>query len=107
MLVGGSLGDVFGARKIFAMGVCGFGAASLACGIAPTAAALVAARALQGAAGALLTPAALAVIIATFGRTSEAGPLASGRHGAPSPQSRVRWSAASSWNWRAGGGSSW
>ena len=66
ILVGGSLGDVFGERRIFALGLWGFGAASLACGVAPSAGVLIAARALQGVAGALLTPAALAVIIATF-----------------------------------------
>jgi MFS family permease len=64
--VGGSLGDVYGERRVFTVGVGGFGLTSLACAIAPTAGALIAARALQGVAGALLTPAALAVIIATF-----------------------------------------
>ncbi len=66
MLVGGSMGDVFGERRIFLAGVAGFGLTSLACAIAPTALALIVARGLQGVAGALLTPAALAVIIATF-----------------------------------------
>jgi EmrB/QacA subfamily drug resistance transporter len=66
MLLGGSLGDVLGARRVFLAGVAGFGATSLACAAAPSAEALIAARALQGVAGALLTPAALAVIIATF-----------------------------------------
>jgi len=66
ILVGGRLGDVFGERRIFSLGVAGFGAASLACALAPTIEALVAARALQGAFGAMLTPAALAVIVAVF-----------------------------------------
>jgi EmrB/QacA subfamily drug resistance transporter len=66
ILVGGSLGDVFGEKRIFAIGVAGFGVASLLCAVAPTSGALIVARALQGVAGALLTPAALAVIIATF-----------------------------------------
>jgi EmrB/QacA subfamily drug resistance transporter len=66
MLLGGSLGDVLGERRVFLAGVAGFGATSLACAAAPSAEALIAARALQGVAGALLTPAALAVIIATF-----------------------------------------
>ncbi len=67
MLVGGSMGDVFGERRIFLAGVGGFGVTSLACALAPTAETLIGARALQGIAGALLTPAALAVIVATFG----------------------------------------
>jgi len=67
LLVGGSLGDAFGERRVFMIGVGGFGATSLLCALAPTLEVLVAARALQGAAGALLTPAGLAVIVATFG----------------------------------------
>ncbi len=66
ILVGGSLGDVFGERRVFSLGVAGFGAASLLCALAPTVGVLVAARALQGVFGALLTPSALAVIIAAF-----------------------------------------
>lgn len=66
LLVGGSLGDIFGERRVFAIGVFLFGATSLACALAPTIELLVAARALQGMAGALLTPAALAVIVSTF-----------------------------------------
>jgi EmrB/QacA subfamily drug resistance transporter len=73
ILVGGSLGDLFGERRIFALGVGGFGAASLLCALAPTIGALIAARALQGVASALLTPSALAVIVATF-REEERGP---------------------------------
>jgi EmrB/QacA subfamily drug resistance transporter len=67
ILVGGRLGDVFGERTVFSVGVAGFGAASLLCALAPTIEVLVGARALQGAFGALLTPSALAVIVATFG----------------------------------------
>ena len=66
LLIGGSLGDIFGERRVFALGVLGFGATSLACALAPTIEILVAARALQGVTGALLTPAALAVIVANF-----------------------------------------
>jgi EmrB/QacA subfamily drug resistance transporter len=73
ILIGGSLGDLYGERRIFALGVGGFGVASLLCALAPTIGALIAARALQGIAGALLTPSALAVIVATF-RESERGP---------------------------------
>jgi len=73
ILVGGSLGDLFGERRIFALGVGGFGAASLLCALAPSIEALIAARALQGVASALLTPSALAVIVATF-KEEERGP---------------------------------
>ena len=66
ILVGGSLGDVYGRRRIFAIGVAGFGAASLVCAIAPSVALLIAARALQGAFGALLVPSSLAVITTVF-----------------------------------------
>jgi EmrB/QacA subfamily drug resistance transporter len=64
LLIGGSLGDIFGERRVFALGVIGFGVTSLACVLAPTIETLVLARALQGVAGAALTPAALAVIVA-------------------------------------------
>jgi EmrB/QacA subfamily drug resistance transporter len=66
ILLGGSLGDIFGERRIFALGVGGFGVTSLLCALAPTIGLLVAFRALQGVAGALLTPSSLAVIVSTF-----------------------------------------
>jgi EmrB/QacA subfamily drug resistance transporter len=66
ILLGGSLGDRYGRRKIFVVGVVWFAAASLLCGIAPNAGVLVAARALQGIGGALLTPGSLALIQASF-----------------------------------------
>jgi EmrB/QacA subfamily drug resistance transporter len=66
ILVGGSLGDVFGERRVFFAGVAGFGLVSGLCAIAPSIELLIAGRALQGAFGALLTPSALAVIIAAF-----------------------------------------
>jgi EmrB/QacA subfamily drug resistance transporter len=94
ILVGGRLGDVFGERRVFSVGVAGFGAVSLLCALAPSIEVLVGARALQGAFGALLTPSALAVIVATFapdergaaigswtawtGIAAVAGPLAGG-----------------------------
>src|ERR671937_2267416 len=55
ILIGGSLGDIFGERRVFAVGVAAFGVLSLACALAPDVGVLIAARALQGAAGALLT----------------------------------------------------
>jgi MFS family permease len=66
ILLGGSLGDIFGERRVFALGVGGFGAASLLCALAPSIGLLIDSRALQGIAGALLTPSSLAVIVATF-----------------------------------------
>ncbi len=66
ILIGGSLGDIYGKRRVFAIGLCGFGALSLACAVAPTVETLIAARALQGAAGALLAPSSLAIIVAAF-----------------------------------------
>jgi EmrB/QacA subfamily drug resistance transporter len=66
ILLGGSLGDIYGERRVFTIGVVGFGVASVACALAPTIALLVAARAVQGCAGALLVPSSLAVIVNTF-----------------------------------------
>jgi EmrB/QacA subfamily drug resistance transporter len=66
ILIGGSLGDIYGERRIFTIGVASFGLLSIACAAAPTIETLIAARALQGAAGALLTPSSLAVIVAAF-----------------------------------------
>lgn len=66
ILLGGSLGDRFGRRKIFVLGVVWFAAASLLCGLAPNPAMLIASRALQGIGGALLTPGSLALIQASF-----------------------------------------
>jgi EmrB/QacA subfamily drug resistance transporter len=77
ILIGGSLGDLFGERRIFALGVGGFGAASLLCALAPTIGALIAARALQGVASALLTPSALAVIVSTFPQAERAPAIGS------------------------------
>ncbi|MCL8015279.1 MFS transporter [Streptomyces sp. AS02] len=66
ILLGGSLGDRYGRRRIFVIGVVWFAAASLLCGLAPNAGVLIAARALQGVGGALLTPGSLALIQASF-----------------------------------------
>jgi EmrB/QacA subfamily drug resistance transporter len=66
ILLGGSLGDRFGRRRIFVLGVGWFALASLLCGLAPTIEALIAARVLQGVGGALLTPGALAILEASF-----------------------------------------
>ena len=66
ILVGGSAGDRFGRRLVFALGVAVFTLASIACGLAPTIAALSAARAAQGIGGALLVPSSLAIVSAAF-----------------------------------------
>lgn len=66
LLVGGSLGDQFGRRRIFIIGLGLFGITSVLCGIAPSSGFLIAARGLQGLAGALLVPGSLAILAATF-----------------------------------------
>lgn len=66
ILLGGSLGDRFGRRRIFEIGVAGFAIASLACGLAPNPETLIAARIVQGVAAALLTPGSLALIQGAF-----------------------------------------
>ena len=75
ILVGGSLGDLYGERRIFEIGVIGFGVASLACALAPSIGWLVAARAVQGLTSALLTPASLAVIVNTFPAEERGGAI--------------------------------
>jgi EmrB/QacA subfamily drug resistance transporter len=70
ILVGGSLGDIFGESRVFAIGVASFAGASVLCAIAPDAPALIVFRGIQGMAGALLTPASLAMLTATFSGTA-------------------------------------
>jgi EmrB/QacA subfamily drug resistance transporter len=72
LLLGGALGDRFGRRRVFMIGVAWFAVASLLCAIAPTVETLIVARALQGTGGALLTPGSLAIIEASF-RKSDRG----------------------------------
>src|SRR5947208_6723980 len=66
ILVGGSLGDIFGEFRVFGLGVASFGLASVLCAVAPDSTTLIVFRGIQGVAGALLTPASLAVLTATF-----------------------------------------
>ena len=66
LLLGGSLGDALGRRRVFVLGALGFAGASLLCALAPTAPLLVGARLLQGAAGALLAPGSLAILVSSF-----------------------------------------
>src|ERR671928_1601179 len=67
LLVGGSLGDLYGRRWIFNIGVVVFALASAACGLAANIEQLIAARAVQGIGGALLVPGSLALISSSFG----------------------------------------
>jgi EmrB/QacA subfamily drug resistance transporter len=66
LLAGGALGDLYGRRRIFTLGVVLFASASLWCGVAPTIGQLIGARALQGIGGALLVPGSLALVSAAF-----------------------------------------
>jgi EmrB/QacA subfamily drug resistance transporter len=70
ILVGGSLGDIFGELRVFALGVASFAGASVLCAVAPDAPALIVFRGIQGVAGAVLTPASLAMLTATFSGTA-------------------------------------
>ena len=75
LLLGGSLGDVLGRRRVFSAGLLGFGACSLGCALAPSVPVLIGARALQGVAGALLVPSALALIVDHFGPDERAAAI--------------------------------
>ena len=66
ILVGGSLGDIFGEVRLFTIGVASFGLASVLCAVAPDITTLIVFRGVQGIAGALLTPASLALITSNF-----------------------------------------
>src|SRR5579864_4375894 len=72
ILLGGALGDRFGRRRVFVIGMVWFAAASLLCGVAPNVGTLIAARMLEGVGGALLTPGSLAIIQASFRQTDRA-----------------------------------
>jgi EmrB/QacA subfamily drug resistance transporter len=66
LLLAGALGDRYGRKRVFLIGVVSFGIASLFCGLAPNINSLIVARALQGIGGALLTPGSLAILEASF-----------------------------------------
>ncbi len=66
VLIGGAAGDRFGRRRVFRIGIVGFALASVGCGLAPNAGTLIAMRAAQGAAAALLVPSSLAILGASF-----------------------------------------
>ncbi|HEX3977001.1 MAG TPA: MFS transporter [Solirubrobacteraceae bacterium] len=75
ILLAGSLTDRLGERRVFTAGVAGFGIGSALCAAAPTIGVLIAARALQGISGALLTPAALAIIVSVFPKEERGGAI--------------------------------
>jgi EmrB/QacA subfamily drug resistance transporter len=75
ILLAGSLTDRLGERRVFTAGVAGFGIGSALCAAAPSVGVLIAARALQGISGALLTPAALAIIVAVFPKRERGGAI--------------------------------
>src|SRR5207237_10788265 len=77
ILIGGSLGDIYGERRVFTTGVAAFGLLSLLCAAPPTIDVLIAARALQGAAGGLVTPSSLAIIVAAFTPKERGGAIGS------------------------------
>src|SRR5437588_12320318 len=77
LLIGGSLGDLFGRRRLFSIGLIWFGGCSLLCAIAPSSGVLIAARAAQGIGGALLVPSTLALIMDAFGENERAAAIGS------------------------------
>ena len=104
LLLGGSMGDRFGRRRMFAVGILWFTAASAACALAPGPAALIVLRVLQGVGGALLTPGSLAILQASFreedrGRAIGAWTGLGGVASAVGPFLGGYLIAAASWRW--------
>ena len=104
ILVGGSLGDLYGERNVFAIGVAGFGLASAACAASPSIGFLVVARMVQGVAGALLVPSSLAVIVNTFPADERGGAIGTwtawgGIAGVLGPLAGGELLAIASWRW--------
>ncbi len=103
ILLGGSLSDRLGRRRVFVVGVVWFAAASLLCGLAWDIETLVAARALQGVGGALLTPGSLAIISASFAGADRAAAVGawSGLGGVAGAVGPFLGGWLVEWNWRA------
>jgi EmrB/QacA subfamily drug resistance transporter len=103
ILLGGSLGDHFGRRRIFVIGVVWFAVASLLCGLSPNVETLIVARALQGVGGALLTPGSLALISASFHGPDRAAAVGawSGLGGIAGAIGPFLGGWLVEWNWRA------
>jgi EmrB/QacA subfamily drug resistance transporter len=103
ILLGGSLSDRFGRRRVFVVGVCWFAVASLLCGLAPNIGTLIAARALQGVGGALLTPGSLAIISASFRGSDRSAAIGawSGLGGVAGALGPFLGGWLVEWNWRA------
>ncbi|MGQ0480493.1 MAG: MFS transporter [Pseudonocardia sp.] len=103
ILLGGALGDRFGRRRVFLIGVVSFALASALCGLAPDPGTLIVARALQGVGGALLTPGSLAIIAASFdpAERSRAVGAWSGLGGVAGAFGPFLGGALVAWNWRA------
>ncbi|MGY2084237.1 MFS transporter [Blastococcus sp. SYSU DS0539] len=103
ILLGGSLSDRFGRRRVFIVGVVWFAAASALCGLAPDIGTLVAARALQGVGGALLTPGSLAIISASFAGSDRAAAVGawSGLSGVAGAVGPFVGGWLVEWSWRA------
>jgi EmrB/QacA subfamily drug resistance transporter len=103
ILLGGSLGDRFGRRRVFVVGVVWFAGASLLCGLAPDVRTLIAARALQGVGGALLTPGSLAIISASFSGRDRAAAVGawSGLGGVAGAVGPFLGGWLVEWSWRA------
>ena len=104
LLIGGSLGDRFGRRKVYSIGILWFALASAACGLAPSAAFLIVARVLQGVGAALLTPGSLAILEASFAPCDRARAIGAwsglgGVAAAAGPLLGGYLIAAASWRW--------
>jgi EmrB/QacA subfamily drug resistance transporter len=103
ILLGGALGDRFGRRRVFVLGVVWFAAASALCGLAPNSGLLVAGRVLQGVGGALLTPGSLALIAASFRPEDRSRAIGawSGLGGVAGAVGPFVGGALVEWSWRA------